>query len=240
MLQNRLKLHKKLEKTTANFDSEDDAVFNEIKTMISTRQLQKGDMLPSQRKLSEKLGVGRNQVMNALQKLEFYGLVKTVAKSGTMVTGIQNPSVNMMMSDILELEAPDFKSLVETRIILEENAIRFAATRRTEQDLEDLEQAHKEFVDRMLSLEPAMAEDFRFHQVLVKASHNNVLYSLVSLLVPDLIAHLNGEHICDRSEVSMLIGEHEEILEAIREKDADKALKVLKNHFRFLYAYLKK
>lgn len=239
MIQNSLKNYEDIENSSINFD-QDNQVFNDIKKMISTHKFEKGDRLPSQRKLSEKLGVGRNQVMNALQKLEFYGIVKTLPKSGTVITGIQNPSVNMMMSDILELEAPDFKSLVETRIILEKNAIRLAANRRTDNDLIELHSAHNEFAQRMTDLEPCMAEDFRFHEVLVKCSHNNVLYSLMSLLVPDLIAHLNGEHICDRSEVAMLITEHEQILLAVEEKDEEKAVEVLDHHFRFLHQYLKK
>ncbi len=239
MIQNSLRAEINTKELSFDIDK-DDQTFNDIKNMISARQFEKGDRLPSQRKLSEKLGVGRNQVMTALQKLEFYGLVKTLPKSGTVVTGIQNPSVNMMMSDILELEAPDFKSLVETRIILEENSIRLAALRRTEADIEDMQMAHNEFAERMVNLEPCMAEDFRFHEMLVKASQNNVLYSLMSLLVPDLIAHLNGEHICDRSEVAMLITEHEAILKAVIDQNEEEAVRVLKHHFRYLYDYIKK
>jgi len=239
MIQNQLKSKISIQKEAIEFES-DDSVFNEIKKMISKNRYEKGDKLPSQRKLSEKLGVGRNQVMTALQKLEFYGIVKTLPKSGTIVTGIQNPSVNMMMSDILELEAPDYKSLVETRLIIEENAIRLAAIRRTENDMQELFDSHKEFVDRMLKNEPSVSEDFSFHKALVKASNNNVLYSLMSIIVPDLIAHMNTEHICDRSEISRMIQEHADILENIEEKNVNGAVDALKHHFRFLYDYVKK
>ncbi|PRP68307.1 FadR/GntR family transcriptional regulator [Nonlabens agnitus] len=239
MIHNRLKNITDVKLSSGDLDR-DDNTFNEIKKLISDHRYEKGDKLPSQRKLSEKLGVGRNQIMTALQKLEFYGIVKTLPKSGTVVTGIQNPSVNMMMSDILELESPDFKSLVESRLILEENAVRLAAIRRTDKDLEELQELHGEFVERILSNEPALSEDFAFHKGLVKASNNNVIYSLMSIIVPDLIAHLNAEHICDRSEVSMLISEHTTILEMIENQDEEGAVKALKHHFRFLYQYIKK
>lgn len=239
MLKDQLRKVQPDDKIREQFDK-DNTVFNDIKKMISSNRYEKGDKLPSQRRLSEKLGVGRNQVMNALQKLEFYGIVKTLPKSGTVVTGIQNPSVHMMMSDILELEAPDFKSLVETRLILEENAILLAIRRATEEDLSEIEEAHKEFVERILNNEPAVSEDFAFHKAIVKASNNNVMYSLMSIIVPDLIAHLNTERICDRSEVSRLIEEHSNIYNMIVERDEEGAVAALKHHFRLLYDYIEK
>ena len=107
-------------------------VISQIRELIITRQLEPGDKLPSERSLSQKFGVSRNQLRLAIQKLEFYGLVQKFAKSGTFVSRIGVDAINVMISNILHLQTPDFKSLVETRIILETKAIKLAAIRRTE------------------------------------------------------------------------------------------------------------
>ncbi len=60
--------------------------------------------------LSEKFGVSRGNVRDAIQKLEFYGLLKSIPQSGTFVANIGVIAMNGMIDDILQLEKPDFKS----------------------------------------------------------------------------------------------------------------------------------
>ena len=58
-------------------------VVDYIKTQIAEKQVNPGDRLPSERKLSELLKVGRPHIRAALQKLETYGVVETRPQSGT-------------------------------------------------------------------------------------------------------------------------------------------------------------
>src|SRR5690606_28407880 len=122
-----------LTETREEFQTDEELIINKIKDLITSRQLESGDRLPSERKLSEKFNVSRSQVRSAIQKLEFYGLLKTLPKSGTVVSNLGVTALNGMMRDILKLQRPDFKSLVETRIMLEKNAVWLAAQRRSEE-----------------------------------------------------------------------------------------------------------
>ena len=112
-----------------------------IRDLINFKNLEPGDKLPSERMLSEKFEVSRSNVREAIQKLEFYGLLKSRPQSGTFVANIGVTALNGMIEDILRLDEPDFKSLVETRILLELKTSRLAAIRRTEEDLVQLEEA---------------------------------------------------------------------------------------------------
>ena len=94
-------------------------VIAKIGDLINHKNLEPGDKLPSERMLSEKFKVTRGVIREAIQKLEFYGLLKSIPQSGTFVANIGVIALNGMIDDILTLEAPDFKSLVETRILLE-------------------------------------------------------------------------------------------------------------------------
>ena len=106
-----------------------------IKELINFKNLEPGDKLPSERMLSEKFEVSKSNVRDAIQYLEFYGILKSIPQSGTFVANIGVTAMNGMIDDIVGLEEPDFKSLVETRILLELKTVRLAALRRTDEDL---------------------------------------------------------------------------------------------------------
>ena len=117
-----------------NKDVQNSIIAN-IRDLINQKNLEPGDKLPSERMLSEKFGVSRNNLRDAIQKLEFYGLLKSIPQSGTFVANIGVIALNGMIDDILRLEDPDFKSLVETRILLELKTVRLAAFRRSKNQL---------------------------------------------------------------------------------------------------------
>ena len=53
-------------------------VIDKIRESINYKNLEPEDKLPSERMLSEKLGVSRGVIREAIQKLEFYGLLKSI------------------------------------------------------------------------------------------------------------------------------------------------------------------
>ncbi|RME34565.1 MAG: FadR family transcriptional regulator, partial [Deltaproteobacteria bacterium] len=55
-----------------------DKIIRQIRDLISGGHLKPGDRLPPERQLAEKLGVGRTHVREAIRKLEFYGILKTL------------------------------------------------------------------------------------------------------------------------------------------------------------------
>ena len=108
--------------------------------------------MPSERSLSEKFSVSRSNVREAIQKLEFYGLLKSIPQSGTFVANIGVIALNGMIDDILRLEKPDFKDLVETRILLELKTARLAALRRTDENLKQMREALEAYKEKVLNL----------------------------------------------------------------------------------------
>lgn len=230
MIEHGLEIVPLAKKDAVNLVKENDVV-SQIRSLIKKHNLGTGDKLPSERKLSEKLQVSRNQIRAAIQKLEFYGIIETLPQSGSVITGIGVPSINTMMKDVLDLETPDFNALVETRVLIESEAVQLAAARRTPLSLKQLEIAHNNFVDCIKDGLPSLIEDMKFHLAIVKASENLVLYGLMKIIVPDIIGHFNKEDICDRTQAIKLIGEHTNIFEAIKNKKSDDALEALNTHF---------
>ena len=221
---------------TENFNVQQ-TIISKIRDLINLKNLEPGDKLPSERMLSEKFGVTRSNVREAIQKLEFYGLLKSIPQSGTFVANIGVIAMNGMIEDILRLEAPDFKSLVETRILLELKTARLAALRRTEDDLNKMKDALEAYTKKVQDGEDAVQEDLLFHLAIAKASGNSTMNTFMLIITPEIITNFEKHHVCDKSLAAQGIEEHIEIYNAIKDQNPKLAKQKMKEHFSVLYQY---
>ncbi|HEX9827160.1 MAG TPA: FadR/GntR family transcriptional regulator [Flavobacteriaceae bacterium] len=212
-------------------------IISKIRDLINKKNLEPGDKLPSERQLSEKFGVSRSNVREAIQKLEFYGLLKSIPQSGTFVANIGAIAMNGMIEDILRLEEPDFKSLVETRILLELKTARLAALRRSEEDLIEMRNNLDAYNEKVLKGEDAVQEDLLFHLAIAKAAGNSTLNTFMLIITPGIITNFEKYHVCDKNQPVIGIKEHEAVFEAIKNKDPEAARQKMKDHFKILYQY---
>ena len=187
--------------------------------------------------LSEKFGVSRGIVRDAIQKLEFYGLLKSIPQSGTFVAEVGAIAMNGIVDDILELESPDFKSLVETRILLELKTVKLACLRRTEDDLLSLESALKAYEEKVSNNKNAVQEDLLFHLAIAKASKNSTMNTFMLSITPEIITNFAKYHVCDVNLSAKGIEEHSDIYEAIKNQNPTLAREKMKVHFKTLYQY---
>jgi len=212
-------------------------VIDKIRRLINHKNLEPGDKLPSERMLSDKFEVTRSTIREAIHKLEFYGLLKSIPQSGTFVANIGVVALNGMIDDILRLEDPDFKSLVETRILLELKTSRLAAIRRTKDDLNNMKQALEAYASKVENGEDAVQEDLLFHLAIAKASGNSTMNTFMLIITPGIITNFGKYHVCDKELAFLGIEEHRLIYEAIKEKNPQLAKQRMKEHFRELYKY---
>ena len=220
--------------------SEEEQIISKLRDLITSQKLKPGDRLPSERKLSEEFGVSRGNVREVIQKLEFYGLLKTLPQSGTFVANLGVPALSGMITDILQLKKPDFKSLVESRIMLEMQVVALAAERRTEEHLIHIEEALEAYRLKVESGQEAVEEDLMFHLKISEASCNPVLNTLMLIITPEIITNFEKYHVCKQSMTGDNIIEHQQIYEAIKEKNPEKAKRELQFHFKTLYEYCNK
>lgn len=212
-------------------------IISKIRDLINFKNLEPGDKLPSERMLSDKFGVSRSNVREAIQKLEFYGLLKSIPQSGTFIANIGVIAINGMIDDMIRLDEPDFKSLVETRILLELKTVRLAALRRTEEDLEEIKVAMDAFKDKLINNKTAIEEDLLFHLAIAKASHNSSLNNFMLIITPEIIINFEKNLVCSPEVETSRIKEHEAIFEAIKNQKPQLAKEKMKEHFKVLYSY---
>lgn len=228
----------KIDIITKNHNQEvQNSIISKIRDLVNYKNLEPGDKLPSERMLSEKFEVSRSIVREAIQKLEFYGLLKSIPQSGTFVANIGRIALNGMIDDILRLKDPDFRSLVETRILLELKSCRLAALRRTESELEEIKSALDSYKEKVLRGEDAVQEDLLFHLAIAEASGNSTLNTFMLIITPEIITNFTKYHVCDENQAFLGIQEHKEIYNAIKDQNPQLAKQKMKDHFKILYQY---
>jgi GntR family transcriptional repressor for pyruvate dehydrogenase complex len=213
-----------------------DFVISQIKEMITSGELKPGDKLPAERKMAADFNVGRTQIREALHKLEFYGIIKTLPQSGSVINGLDINTLDGLISDVLNLQQYDFYSLVETRYVLEVNAIRLCAERRNEHDLEKLEKAQANFL-KYYDTPNRVSHDFAFHRAIAEGCHNPVFKAMLLIVIPDIMTIYQRDRICGPNPA--IIEEHTQMLEAIRNKDAELAAQIMSKHLQGVVEFAK-
>jgi len=209
-----------------------DIILEQLKSLVASGVLKPGDILPSERELSIRFGVGRGHVREAIKKLEFYGILKTLPQNGTYVASLGVKSLEGIISNVLNLEKQDFKSLLETRSLLEIQAARFTALRISDDEIQVLEKAQTEFRAEVESGKSGLDYDLAFHLKIAAYCQNSVLRSLIALITPDIVKFSKNLDTCSEGRFYKALEEHELILEAIRNKDENKAALAMENHLK--------
>lgn len=166
--------------------------------------------------LGKELGVSRTPVREALRQLELEGLVEIIPNKGAYVTGISKE---------------DVRDIYVIRSMLEGLCVRWAAEYITKEQLEELDEVillSQYYLDKG-NAEQLTELDGKFHQILYEASRSRILNHVLSDFHKYVqLARNNSVKTEERARKS--IEEHREILEAIREKDLDRAEKLANSH----------
>jgi GntR family transcriptional repressor for pyruvate dehydrogenase complex len=211
-----------------------DMIIQQIRGLISAGVFKPGDRLPCELALAERFGVGRSHVREAIKKLEFYGILKTVPQSGTLVADLGVKALEGLIANLLNLDKDDFESLMDTRRILEIRAAELAALRATDAELEELARAHNEFKNQVESEEAGLEEDLVFHLKIAEYSRSSVLRSLLSLITPDIIALTRKFDTCRDGRFLQAFAEHQAILDGIRSRDPARASETMARHMKLV------
>lgn len=190
-------------------------VFQTIREDILKGKYEENDEL-REATLGKELGVSRTPVREALRQLELEGLVNIIPNKGAYVTGISDKDVH----DIYMI-----------RSMLEGLCVRWATEHITKEQLDELDEI---IVLSSYHLEKGNSEqltelDGRYHQVLYDASQSRILDHVLSDF-HKYVQRARGNSVKEAERAVKSIEEHKEILNAIREKDADRAEKLATLH----------
>jgi GntR family transcriptional repressor for pyruvate dehydrogenase complex len=210
-------------------------IIEQIRRLITQGTLKPGTKLPSERALAERFGVGRGYIREALQKLEFYGILKTIPKQGTIVASIGVKALEGLISNILTMDHGNAESLMETRTVLEIHAARMAAIRGTEDDFRQILRSHEDFKAKAEKGLPTLDEDHVFHLTVAHAAKNSIANSLLGLIIPDVIAMNADFKEVGADRFRRTREEHEAIIQGIMNRDPQGAADAMMYHMEMSY-----
>lgn len=195
-----------------------------------------GTRIPGETSLAEALGVGRSTIREAIRALTGEGLLRPRQGSGVYVIAAE-PRVDLAT----RLREAAVNDVYEVRLIVEVNAARLAAERRTEVDIAALDAAlAARGAAAAVSDEEFVDADIALHRAVVAAADNPVLTDLFDQFVPALREGI--VEICRliaRGDENIGHAAHADLVEAVRDGDPDRAEAVLGEEIRHTLSLLR-
>lgn len=204
-------------------------VMHELGQRIVSGQVQPGEVLPREETLAESLSVSRTALREAMKVLSAKGLIESRAGVGARV--LEERFWNQLDADVLtwrcaSMPADDFvDKLVEMREIVEPAAAASAARKRTPAQLAEIEQAYAA-MEAANSLDEWAEADLQFHDAVLRATGNELLQSLFSVVETALGTYLVlSARTANNFKYSL--PQHKKVLDAIKRQQPDVARKVM-------------
>ena len=207
-----------------------DEVARRIRQTIESGALKPGDRLPTQHELCETYGVSRPVVREAISLLKSEGLVTAQQGRGQFVTA-DGARVFRLQPNLRDND--DMALLLEFLMSAEVVATELAAERHSEAELADIRRALDDLQRAIQEGSSGVDEDMRFHQAILKASHNHYISKFGEFLegqVRRLIRTARTNTARSAGLVQEVHKEHEAIYEAIAGRDKARARTAAAQH----------
>lgn len=215
-------------------------VIIQIKDMIAKGILRKGDKLPSERELVDKLGVSRTSIREALRALEIIGLVESRQGEGNFIRDNFENSLFEPLSVMFMLQKSSTLEIHQVRVMIETETASLAAKNINDKDIEVLQG----FIDKLKNSKDELERsisDKNFHYKIAECSGNflinNILRS-VSSLMDAFIVNARMVIVNESKARELLVEQHEDILQALINRDSEEAVKAMRKHLDCIKEHL--
>ena len=214
-----------------------DVVAERIERLIIDGVLKVGQALPSERRLSEKLGISRSAMREGLRVLRGRGIIETAQGRGSFVARLSGSHDASPLMHLFSSQPRTLYDLLEVRALLEGESARLAALRGTEADFILLRRRYEE----MLAAHSEEGADPReharldhaFHLAVCEASHNPVLVhtlqSLTDLMLSTVFASVNNLY-HRPVQKRQIDRQHSRLFHAVTERLPDQAQRAARDH----------
>jgi GntR family transcriptional regulator, transcriptional repressor for pyruvate dehydrogenase complex len=209
-------------------------IVDQIRNLIETGVLAAGDKLPTERVLSDQLGVSRSSMREALTALEVMGIIDSRPGSGNYIArGMSDDFADREFADLIAQGGTN--EILETRSIFEPGCAAFAAQRHTQQDLEAMARCIATMERQVSTGEDSWDADWGFHRAVAAACQNPTtiaVYDLLTQRMSGLLWQVMRDRNLgtDEERPMQYLHDHREIYDAISSGDAGAAGGLMRVH----------
>lgn len=200
-----------------------DEAITKIKAMIVSGELRPGDRLPREKELSERLGLSRSSLREAIKALSLIRILDVRQGDGTYVTSLSPPLLLEALSFVVDFhEDATVLELLEVRRILEPAATAMACAHIDDATIQRLYDLLHD-VSEDTAVEDLVANDLELHRCIAEASGNNYLASLLDSLAGRTARARIWRGMTETQALSRTLAEHQAIVDAIAARQPDVA-----------------
>ncbi|MFC2082598.1 FadR/GntR family transcriptional regulator [Candidatus Bipolaricaulota bacterium] len=211
-------------------------VARQILDAFESRRFEPGDKLPPERVLAQDMKVSRTCVREALKALEVLGLIESRVGDGTYVLPDAMESTQWLPRIPSVHSSTDLVDIWEARAEIEAVVVRLAihtATSKTIARIESLLKKMHQMADEG-DAEGYLDQDRQFHMAIARGADNplfeSIINPLIQLITKSLLEDIPRTRVARRLKVS--VAEHEELVSAIKRRDEDAAVEIVRDHFK--------
>lgn len=194
--------------------------------------------------LSDVLKIPQATIGRALRKAEQEKFVEQVGNKGRRLTDKGFDYIDKQR--VLQIKKTAARSLIDlsstgskerllevlhVRLILETDAVELACKNATENDFAELDKNLLEYIREIRYGGGAKEQDLKIHLMIAKISGNSVIWQILKLILTEDDAYTRFSLIADNlGNANICLDQHEEIVQAIKARDANGAKKAMEKH----------
>lgn len=159
-----------------------DIVEVRLREYLKKKSFRPGDALPKELELAEALGISRNVLREALSRLRMLGMIETKKKRGMILARPDILGAFERVLDPLIIDNNTLQDIFELRLVLEMGLADLLYIRKTDKDIEELENIAKKEVKQDDSFR--IKSEIAFHGKLYDITGNDTLKRFQIMLMP--------------------------------------------------------
>ncbi|WP_285761426.1 FadR/GntR family transcriptional regulator [Nocardiopsis ansamitocini] len=218
-----------------------EAIVKQLREEILAGRLHPGSRLPGERQLSEAFGVSRASVREALRVMEALEVVQVSrgarSGSGLVISTEPGEALSTLLSFGVALGHFSMRDVVQMRALLERSSAQSVIEHLTDERREYLQGLVDAMRDGELTREQFHTLDTDFHVYLVETGGNglvaHLMHALRDSIQRQMMERFEREDWTTLS--SQLADEHQALLDAVVEKDAERARSIIDAHIADFY-----
>lgn len=186
--------------------SQGDVAYSKLIEAVRSGVFQPGDRLREE-DVAARLALSRTPVREALRKLESDGIVEHRPRLGAIVRSLSH-------TEVVEL--------YEMRLVLERTAAEMAAKHAIAAEIDELDELNGAIANAVADPAQAASINQQFHRCIYLATRNRFLLGSARALNNALML-LGPTTLADEARITVVCGQHQDIIDAIRNEDAEAA-----------------
>ena len=222
----------------SGFRKKSSFIADQLLRMINSGRYKAGNKLPSERIITEQMGISRPSLREAISALQIVGILESRPGDGTYVCAhvATDERMRQALNVIEECDSP-FENM-QARKALEIGAVRLAVKVATDADFKALRKAWEQkcALGRKGDIEEYLRYGKEFHLAIARATKNRIIEAIMEKLLdmtiqPLWISMRRNYFLGDPSRIELMLDIHDRIVKALSERDTDKAIREIEFHY---------